>query len=109
MLFCGAALQQIGLVDTAAGKAGFLTGLYVVIVALIGLFLGHKIGSAGWAGALLAMAGMYLLSVKESLTIEKGDLFILGGAVFWAIHVQLIGHLARRINPLSLACIKFYA
>ncbi len=109
MLFCGAALQQIGLVDTAAGKAGFLTGLYVVIVAIIGLFLGHKIGLTGWAGALLAVTGMYLLSVKESFSVEKGDMFILGGAVFWAIHVQLLGFLAKRINPLSLACIQFFA
>lgn len=109
MLFCGAAMQQIGLVDTEAGKAGFLTGLYVVIVAIIGLFLGHKIGAAGWAGALLAVAGTYLLSVKQSFTIEKGDMFILGGAFFWAIHVQLLGFLVKRINPLSLACIQFFA
>ncbi len=109
MLFCGAALQQIGLVDTAAGKAGFITGLYVVIVAFIGIFLGQKIGLAGWGGAFLAVAGMYLLSVKESLTIEKGDLYILCSAFFWAVHVQLLGHLANRINPLSLACIQFFA
>ena len=52
---------------------------------------------------------MYLLSVKESFFIEKGDLFILCGAIFWAVHVHLIGHLARRINALSLACIQFFA
>lgn len=109
MLFCGAALQQIGLVYTPAGKAGFLTGLYVVIVALIGLFLGHKIGWRGWAGSILAVTGMYLLSVKESFSIEKGDLYILYSAVFWAVHVQLLGHLAKRIHPLSLACIQFFA
>lgn len=107
-LFCGAALQQIGLVYTSASKAGFLTGLYVVIVALIGLFVGHKIGLRGWAGAILAVMGMYLLSVKESFSIEKGDLYILCGAFFWAVHVQLIGHFAKRINPLSLACIQFF-
>lgn len=109
MLFCGAALQQIGLVDTAAGKAGFITGLYVIIVALFGFFLGQKIGFTGWTGAFLAVTGMYLLCVRESLTIEKGDLYILCGAVFWAVHVQLIGHLANRINPLSLACVQFFA
>lgn len=109
MLFCGAALQQIGLVYTPAGKAAFLTGLYVIIVAFIGIFLGHRIGWRGWFGSLLAVAGMYLLSVKGSFCIEKGDLFILCSALFWAVHVQLIGHLATRVNPLSLACIQFFA
>ena len=111
MLFFGAALQQKGLVTTEAGKAGFITGLYVVIVAFIGVFLGHKIGWGVWGGAVLAVAGMYLLSVKssESFTIEKGDLYILAGAFFWAVHVQLIGYLAKRLNPLSLACIQFFA
>ncbi|MCK5001367.1 MAG: DMT family transporter [Anaerohalosphaera sp.] len=109
MLFCGAALQQIGLVTTEAGKAGFITGLYVVIVALIGIFLGHKIGLGVWAGIALAVLGMYLLSVKESLTIAKGDMFVLGGAFFWAVHVQLLGYITKRVNPLSLACIQFFA
>jgi len=109
MLFCGAALQQIGLVYTEAGKAGFITGLYVVIVAFIGFILGHKIGWGVWGGAVLAVAGMYLLSMKESFSIEKGDAYILCGAFFWAVHVQLIGYLAKRLNPLSLACIQFFA
>jgi len=108
-LFAGAALQQIGLVYTTAGKAGFITGLYVVIVALIGLFLGHKIRPAIWLGCFLAVAGLFLLTANKSFTIESGDLFVLCSAFFWAIHVQLLGYLAKRLNPLSLACIQFFA
>lgn len=109
ILFCAASLQQIGLIYTAAGKAGFITGLYVIIVAFIGFFLGHKIGWSAWAGSILAVAGMYFLSVKESFVIEKGDLYILGSAVFWAIHVQMIGYFSKWTNSLSLACIQFFA
>lgn len=109
ILFCAASLQQIGLIYTPAGKAGFITGLYVIIVAFIGFFLGHKIGWSAWAGSILAVAGMYFLSVKESFVIEKGDLFILGSAVFWAVHVQMIGYFSKWTNSLSLACIQFFA
>lgn len=109
VIFCGAALQQIGLVYTAAGKAGFLTGLYVVFVAFIGRLLGHRIGWERWAGSLLAVAGMYLLSVKQSFSIGKGDLYVVCSAVFWAIHMQMVGYLTKRIHPLSLACVQFFA
>lgn len=109
MLFAGAALQQVGLVTTEAGKAGFITGLYVVIVAVIGIFLGHRVGWGVWLGSCLAIVGMYFLSVKESFTIEPGDVFVLCGAFFWAVHVQIIGYLAKRVNPLSLACVQFFA
>jgi len=108
-LFGGASMQQIGLVYTTAGKAGFITSLYVVLVPIGGLFLGHRCGPAVWAGAALAVAGLYLLSVTESFTIRRGDLFVFIGAFFWAVHVLLIGHLARRANPLHIACIQFLA
>ena len=106
-LFGGASMQQMGLVYTTAGKAGFITSLYVVLVPMAGLFLGHRCGVAVWGGAILAVAGLYLLSVTESFTIARGDLLVLVGAFFWAIHVHLIGHLAKRVNPLHVACIQF--
>jgi drug/metabolite transporter (DMT)-like permease len=106
-LFGGASMQQIGLVYTTAGKASFITSLYVVLVPIAGLFLGQRCGWAVWAGAALALAGLYLLSITESFTIARGDLFILIGAFFWTIHVLLIGYLARRANPIYIACIQF--
>jgi drug/metabolite transporter (DMT)-like permease len=107
VLFGGASMQQIGLIYTTAGKAGFITNLYVVLVPLGGLVLGHRCGPAVWAGAVLVVTGLYLLSITESFTIGRGDLFVLIGAFFWAIHVHLIGYLAQRANPLHTAGIQF--
>jgi drug/metabolite transporter (DMT)-like permease len=108
-LFGGASMQQIGLIYTTAGKASFITSLYVVLVPIAGLFLGQRCGWAVWAGAGLAVAGLYLLSITESFTIARGDLFILIGAFFWTIHVLLIGYLAQRTDPLCIACIQCVA
>ncbi len=106
-LFAGASLQQMGLQYTTAGKAGFITSLYVVLVPLMGLFLGHRCGPWLWLGVGLTVAGLYLLSVSESFTIARGDLLVLSSALFWAIHVQVIGYLAKRGDPLRLACAQF--
>jgi drug/metabolite transporter (DMT)-like permease len=109
VLFGGASMQQIGLVYTTAGKAGFITSLYVVLVPLAGLFVGQRCGRAVWAGAGLAVAGLYLLTIRGSFTIGRGDLLVLIGAFFWTAHVLLIGYLARRANPLHIAAIQFLA
>jgi drug/metabolite transporter (DMT)-like permease len=97
----------MGLVETTAGKAGFITSLYVVFVPLMGLLLGHRAGYSLWIGVVLAVAGLYLLSVTESFTIGRGDLLVLISALFWAIHVQVIGYLAKRGNALRIACVQF--
>lgn len=107
VLFAGASLQQVGLVYTTAGKAGFITGLYVVIVPIIWMILGKKSSPGNWAGAALATVGLYLLSVTESFTIQFGDLLEIIGAVFWANHVILVGHFSRRINPIHLSLVQF--
>ncbi len=103
LLFCGASLQQIGMIHTTAGNAGFITGLYAVLVPLVGLVWRQKIGRNAWAGVALATIGMYLLSVTAELTMSRGDLLVLIGAVFWAFHVQGIGHFTQKIEPLELA------
>jgi len=106
-LFGGASMQQMGLLDTTAGKASFITSLYVVLVPIAGLFLGQRCGLSIWVGAILALAGLYLLTITGSFTIGRGDLFIFIGAFFWTIHVYLIGYLAQRANPLCIACLQF--
>ena len=73
-LFAGASLQQAGLVYTTAGKAGFITGLYVVIVPLLGLFWRQRPRIATWLGAILAVIGLYFLSINEEFSISSGDL-----------------------------------
>ncbi len=107
VLFVGASLQQVGLVYTTAGKAGFITGLYVVFVPIIGLFFGQRTGKATWIGAFLAASGLYLLSVTKSFTIAPGDLLELIGAFFWAGHVLIIGWLSPRTAPVKLAFYQF--
>ncbi|MEA3363492.1 MAG: DMT family transporter [Thermodesulfobacteriota bacterium] len=106
-LFAGASLQQAGLVYTTAGKAGFITGLYVVIVPLLGLFWRQRPRIGTWLGAILAAIGLYFLSVNEEFTISPGDLLVLIGAFFWAGHVLLIGWLAPRTDSLKLAAAQF--
>jgi drug/metabolite transporter (DMT)-like permease len=106
-LFAGASLQQVGLVYTTAGNAGFITGLYVVIVPLLGLLWRQRPGTGTWIGAVLAAAGLYLLSITEELTIARGDLLVLIGAFFWAGHVLILGWLSPRMDPVKLALAQF--
>jgi drug/metabolite transporter (DMT)-like permease len=108
-LFAGASLQQVGLVYTTAGNAGFITGLYVVIVPILGFFWGQRPGAGTWIGAFLAAGGLYLLSITAEFTIAFGDLLELIGAFFWAGHVLLIGWLSPRTDSLKLAFFQYAA
>ncbi|MCK5197929.1 MAG: DMT family transporter [Spirochaetales bacterium] len=107
LLYLGASLQQIGMVYTTAGKAGFITGMYVIIVPILGIFFRHKAGWRRWAGALLSLTGLYFLSVKGSVKINTGDIFVLLSAFFWASHVIAISHFSPRVNALKLAFIQY--
>jgi drug/metabolite transporter (DMT)-like permease len=107
LLFGGSTFQQIGIVYTTAGKAGFITGLYVILVPLLGLFVKLKTGYRAWIGAFLASYGLYLLSVTRDLTMSGGDMLVLVSAIFWAMHVLLIGRLSPGINPFLLAFTQF--
>jgi drug/metabolite transporter (DMT)-like permease len=107
VLVFGASLQQVGLVTTSAGKAGFITGLYVILVPLSGLFWRQRAGAGAWGGAILSVAGLALLSLGPSLTVERGDLIVLVGAFFWAAHVQVVGLLSPRTDPLRLSAVQF--
>ncbi len=107
VLFMGASLQQVGLQFTTAGKAGFITGLYVILVPMIGILLKHKTGVPTWIGAILAAIGLYFISVRGDFTIGKGDLLILACSVFFALHVLTIDHFSKKIEPVLLAAIQF--
>ena len=108
VLFAAATLQQAGIMFTTAGKAGFITSLYVVIVPLLGLALGHRIARATWVGALLAAVGLYFLSLRPGdLRMAPGDLLVLIGAVLWAVHMLLLGRLSPGCDPARLAFVQF--
>ena len=107
VLYIAATLQQIGLTDSTAGKAGFITGLYMVFVPLFGIFLKHKVGLNSWVGVIVAVVGLYLLSIKQDFTIENGDRLILIGAIFWAIHILVIDKFSKRVDALKLSSLQF--
>jgi drug/metabolite transporter (DMT)-like permease len=106
-LSLGINLQQVGLLFTSVTNSGFITGLYVIVVPLLGLFLGHKTGLGTWLGAGLAVAGMFLLSVGEGFHVASGDWLQLAGACVWGVHVLLVSFFASRHDPLRLALLQF--
>ena len=107
ILFFGASFQQSGIVYTSAGKAGFITGLYIVIVPIIGIAFNQKTTTATWLGAIIAVVGLYLLSIQEDFSISLGDLLVLISAVFWSLHVLVISKFSPKTDPIQLAFFQF--
>jgi len=107
-LFFGISFQQVGIQYTTAGKAGFITALYIVLVPIFGLFINKKVGKSVWVGLVLAVFGLYLLCVTEDFSISKGDLIVLCGTVFWAIHILIIDHFAPKVDGLKMSFIQFF-
>jgi len=107
VLFLGATFQQSGLVYTDAGKAGFITGFYIILVPILGLFIKQTTSMMTWIGAVVAILGLYFLSVNESFEINIGDILVLIGAFFWAIQILVIGFYSKRNDPFKLAFSQF--
>lgn len=103
LVFAGINLQQIGLISSTAGKGGFITGLYVIIVPILGMLAGQRAGIWGWIGAGLALGGLYLLSVTSGFALAPGDGWILACAFVWAFQVITLGWLAPQMDSLRLA------
>ncbi len=106
VLFGGSIFQQLGVEETTAGKAAFVTGLYMVLVPLFGRFLGHRTGLATWVGVGLAVPGLFLLTWTGS-GIGVGDLLVLIGTLFWAVHILAVGRESRRVDPIRLSVAQF--
>jgi len=106
-IFTGASLQQVGLLTTTAGKSGFITGLYVIIVPVIGIFWGSYPGLRTWIGAVFSATGLYFLCMTELLTISWGDTLTLLCAVCFAIHVIMISAFTQKNDPILLSMIQF--
>ncbi len=107
VLFAGASLQQIGIINTTAGNAGFITSLYVVFTPLLGLFFKHKPTKQVWAGIILATAGLYFLSVSGSFAVSSGDILVFISAIFFAAHVLLVAWLSPKFNVIKISIIQF--
>jgi drug/metabolite transporter (DMT)-like permease len=106
ILFAGSSLQQFGLIYTTAGKAAFITGLYIVIVPLLGLFLKQRLNLNMGLGAFLAAIGLYFLSITNRFTISQGDLLELVGALFWSVHILMIDYYSRKVEVLKLSLVQ---
>jgi drug/metabolite transporter (DMT)-like permease len=107
ILFAGASFQQIGIVKTTAGNAGFITSLYVIMVPIFGFFWKHHTNLQTWIGAILALFGLYFLSVTDGLSLSPGDGIVLMSAVFFAFHVLIIGKFSPRSDPIKISIIQF--
>lgn len=112
-IFCGivlasaSLLQQFGILYTTVGKAGFGTALYIIIVPFMGVVLKKKIPGKVWIAAVIAIIGFYLMCISETMTINKGDLLVLLGAVMWSVHIHTVDHFAPRANGVMLSSIQF--
>ncbi|NLA14374.1 MAG: DMT family transporter, partial [Tissierellia bacterium] len=107
ILYIAASLQQVGLIYTTAAKAGFITSLYIVLVPILGIFLKQKTHSTTWLGAITAAVGLYFLSINEGFTIEFGDLLQVIGALFWAVHIQVIDKFVKNVDAIKLSSTQF--
>ncbi|MDG1709066.1 MAG: DMT family transporter [Emcibacteraceae bacterium] len=108
IMFCAVAFLQIGIKETTVAKTGFITGLYIVFVPLIGIFLGHKYNPKIWLAILIACTGLYLLSDMDGLNMQQGDLFILISAFFWGAQLIIIDMVAHRHHPIAFAIRQFF-
>ena len=112
--FCGVALflagtfQQVGLVYTTAGKAGFITALYIIIVPLLGIFMNKKASKLIWLCVILALAGVYLLCMKGDFTMNRGDLIMFLSALGYAVHILTIDHFSPKGDPVKMSSIQFF-
>lgn len=100
-------LQQAGMQTASAGKAGFLTALYIVIVPVLGIFLGRRPGLKVWIGVVLALVGAYLLSVKGGAGIASGDLLVIASAVVFSLHILVIDSVPAGVDGVRLSCVQF--
>ena len=106
MIAIGGDLQQAGIERTSAGKAGFITGLYVILVPLLGLLVGYIVRPIIWVGACIALIGLYLLSVQGNEQINTGDVLVFLGTFAWAAQVLIIGWASPRSDPIRLAIVQ---
>ena len=107
VMFIGSSFQQVGLVTTTAGNAAFVTSLYVVIVPLIGSLFGRKTGAKDYLSAIVSVIGLYIITVGGGFTMASGDLLVLAGSFFWALHILVIGRFASKVDPVELSAGQF--
>ena len=108
LLCLASTIQTAGMVYTSPGKAGFITALYMVIVPIIGLFMGKKLRAVLVAAVMIAVVGVYLLCMNESLVINKGDIMVFICAIIFSFHIMAIDYFSPKVDGVKLSCIQFF-
>lgn len=107
ILFAAANLQHRGLEETTAGKAAFITGFYIILVPIFGIFLKQKPDAKTWISAVLALIGLYLISMQENFSISRGDFFVFLSSFFFAAHILLINQYAKSVDTMKLSFVQY--
>lgn len=108
IMFLATSFQQVAMVYTTAGKTAFITALYIILVPLGAVLLGNKIKRSNWLGALLALAGLYLLSIHGAVTLNFGDGLVLISALFWAVQILFIDRFAGLVDVIELSAAQIF-
>lgn len=109
VLFVASSFQQAGIAQTTAGKAGFITALYIVLVPILGLFIGKRVPLRMWFFVVTAIAGFWLLCINENFSISTGDLLVLVCAVFFAAHIMVVDYFnEKNTDGILMSCIQFF-
>lgn len=106
-LFFASTFQQVGIIYTTAGKAGFITSLYILFVPAFGLFQKKQSGMQVWTGVIIATIGLFLLSMHENMQMQIGDLLVFISALFWAMHLIVLSYIAPQHDFRGLAFMQF--
>lgn len=107
-LFIASSMQQVSMLYTTAGKAAFITCLYIMFVPLGASFLGKKILPENWAGAVLALTGLYFLAINEEITINIGDVILFFSAFFWTAHILVVDKFAAKVDVMELSTAQIF-
>lgn len=109
ILLCAASnFQQMGIMYTSVGKAGFITACYIILVPILGMFLGKKTKISIWLSVIMAVIGLYLLCMTDSIRINQGDFLILICAFLFACHILVIDYFAPKVDGVKMSCIQFF-
>lgn len=102
-------LQQFGIMEASVGKSGFFTALYIVMIPVIGIFIGKRPGIKLWFCVALAVVGMYLLCMKDgSFTIERADIMLLLCALAFSVHILVVDYFSPKVDGVKMSCIQFF-
>lgn len=108
IFLCAAScFQQFGIMYTTVGKAGFITALYIIIVPILGVFIGKKVAPMVWGSSVIAVIGFYMLSISGQVSVSKGDILVLICAVLFSFHILVIDYFSPKGDGVTISCIQF--